>query len=657
MPLPTPNLDDRRFQDIVDEAKRLIPRYCPEWTDHNVSDPGVTLIELFAWMMEMLLYRLNKVPDKNFVTFLDLIGVKLQPPNAARADITFTLSAPQPEMVTIPAGTEVATVRTETQEAITFSTDEALHILPPHLIYVLITPDHQTFTDQSDTLGIPTPLFPVFEEKPRPGNAFYLGFQENLAGNTLVLTFDCTTEGIGVDPNDPPLVWESWDAASNRWVRIEVESDSTGGLNRHGEVVLHLPSTFSMNDIDLKRGWWVRCQVIEPRPDQPMYTATPQLRIVGWHTIGGTVTATNAVTVTNEELGRSSGEPGQVFRVEHTPLLMRRADEIVEVECDEGWEQWTEVKDFSGSGPQDRHYTVDSGSGEVRFGPAIRQPNGEEHQYGMVPPKGRRIRFRKYRYGGGTAGNVGRRTITVLKSSIPYVSAVVNREAAFGGTDAESLEHAKMRGPLQLRTRGRAVTAEDYEILAKEASPGVARAKCIQPSPTNEKGGPKPGTVWLLIVPVVTQSVERIVPRQLEISKRLEERVQSYLDERRLLTTALIIDQPRYQWVSVQVQIKVQSHLDPIPVKDAVERELYHFLNPLIGGTEGTGWPFGRDLYIADVYALVQSVPGVEFISDAKLFPVDVEAGKVGQPTQHIPVPRGGLICSYRHLVITAEGR
>ena len=77
--LPTPNLDDRRFQDIVDEARRLIPRYCPEWTDHNLSDPGITLIELFAWMMDMLLYRLNRVPDKNFVTFLDLIGVRLLP--------------------------------------------------------------------------------------------------------------------------------------------------------------------------------------------------------------------------------------------------------------------------------------------------------------------------------------------------------------------------------------------------------------------------------------------------------------------------------------------------------------------------------------------------------------------------------------------------
>ena len=73
MSLPAPNLDDRRFQDIVDEAKRRIARLCPEWTDHNVSDPGVALIELYAWMTEMMLYRLNQVPDRLYLKFLELL--------------------------------------------------------------------------------------------------------------------------------------------------------------------------------------------------------------------------------------------------------------------------------------------------------------------------------------------------------------------------------------------------------------------------------------------------------------------------------------------------------------------------------------------------------------------------------------------------------
>ena len=130
MALPVPNLDDRRFQDLVDDAKRLVQQRCPEWTDHNVSDPGVTLIELFAWMTDQLLYRLNRVPDRNYVKFLELIGVRLFPPTAARCPVTFWLSAPQPDVVTIPLGTQVATVRTETDEAIVFATIEDLPIVP-----------------------------------------------------------------------------------------------------------------------------------------------------------------------------------------------------------------------------------------------------------------------------------------------------------------------------------------------------------------------------------------------------------------------------------------------------------------------------------------------------------------------------------------------
>src|SRR6266566_4379479 len=80
MALPVPNLDDRRFQDLVDDAKRLVQQRCPEWTDHNVSDPGVTLIETFAWMTDQVLYRLNRIPERNYIKFLELIGVRLFPP-------------------------------------------------------------------------------------------------------------------------------------------------------------------------------------------------------------------------------------------------------------------------------------------------------------------------------------------------------------------------------------------------------------------------------------------------------------------------------------------------------------------------------------------------------------------------------------------------
>src|SRR5213082_1227922 len=122
MSLPVPKLDDRTFQSLVDEAKARIPQYCEEWTDHNVSDPGVTLIELFAWMTELLIYRLNQVPKAHYIQFLRMFGITLADPVPATTAVTFLLSKPLPAVrlasetpagVKIPAGTEVASTQTE----------------------------------------------------------------------------------------------------------------------------------------------------------------------------------------------------------------------------------------------------------------------------------------------------------------------------------------------------------------------------------------------------------------------------------------------------------------------------------------------------------------------------------------------------------------
>lgn len=98
MPLTLPNLDDRRYADLVEEARALIPGYAPEWTNHNPSDPGITLIEIFAWLSEMLIYRLNRVSDDNLRTFLKLLNGKDWTPSgptpeALAADIRASIQA------------------------------------------------------------------------------------------------------------------------------------------------------------------------------------------------------------------------------------------------------------------------------------------------------------------------------------------------------------------------------------------------------------------------------------------------------------------------------------------------------------------------------------------------------------------------------------
>src|SRR5213082_311666 len=90
MPLPVPILDDRSYQQLRDELIRRIPVYAPEWTDHNASDPGIALLELFAFLGENLLYRFNQIPESTYLAYLRLLDVPLRPAIPARALVTFT---------------------------------------------------------------------------------------------------------------------------------------------------------------------------------------------------------------------------------------------------------------------------------------------------------------------------------------------------------------------------------------------------------------------------------------------------------------------------------------------------------------------------------------------------------------------------------------
>src|SRR5262249_7206301 len=151
------------------------------------------------------------------------------------------------------------------------------------------------------------------------------------------------------------------------------------------------------------------------------------------------------------------------FKLKSQPVVPSDKPRILQVASDEGWQEWTEVTHFADSGPNDRHFLLDAINGELTLGPAVRQPDGTLRNYGAVPPKGAVLRVVEYRSGGGRTGNVARGALRILRTSIPYIDRVENRHPARGGIDAETVEEAKDRGPIMLRTGNRAVTTEDYE--------------------------------------------------------------------------------------------------------------------------------------------------------------------------------------------------
>lgn len=728
--LPSSNLDDRTFADLVDECMLRIPRYCPEWTDHNLSDPGITLIELFAWLTDQMLLRFNQVPRKNYVAFLELLGIRLQPPKPAQTDLTFYLASDLSEAYTIPEGIEVATVRTEQQPAIAFSTDQDLVIGTPRIKH-LLTAETAEISPQrlSDPIvhhwNCPAyeewngPQQYLFNERPEVGNCFYLVFDAEscIEGNVLAISFKGVAgTPTGIDPNHPPRHWEAWDGKAWRSVLLQEADDATRGFSFHGltqanrhqtckaDVILHLPKSWESTTFTTYHGRWLRCVLSEPSGEQPSYTHSPWITGLSARSIGGTVSASQCKVVINERLGISNGKPGQTFQLQGIPVLERNENEYILVEPLNGLAQrWQEVSDFASSKPHSRHYRIDSLTGSVQFGPLIREPNslryqtqarariqqfnhrnlpdvencdftanatmdresngednavrdraeGLEHQYGAIPPVGAEIRMVRYRTGGGRQGNVQAHTLQFLQSAVPFVERVTNHQAARSGADAESLDQAVLRVPQFLRTRDRAVTVEDFEVLTQQAG-AVARVRCLMPPESGSAG-----TVQLLVVPQVNvDENEGLNPSLLELTPRLRQQILNYLDERRLLGIQVRLAEPTYVGVSVQLQVGLEPVYNHPQAQQAILAQirtgLYRFLNPITGGIDGEGWVFGRPLYPSDIVALLQKIPGIRFIGPIVLHAFHKQANGwerspslAASPTSFVDPGTLGLICSW----------
>lgn len=662
MPLNVPQLDDRTFQQLVDEAKKRIPHYTKEWTDHNVSDPGVTLIELFAWMTETLLYRLNQVPDLHYVKFMEMLGISLREPVPAEVPVTFWLSAPQETAVVIPAGTEVASTQTETRPSIVFTTEADLEVRVPQLEHVLsrVTRqngqkgyrEHNVRRLEAGFEGVE-----VFSQVPQVDDALYFGFGGDLSYHVLgmAMNFD-PAGGAGIDPTYPPYVWEVSTGDEARWRPCEVELDTTKGMNTAGRIQLHLPE-MKRQAVNRQTLYWLRARVQEISPAQREegmrpYKVTPRLREMAVNSWGGAVRAVHAQTVRGEFLGRSDGSPGQRFYLQRKPVLRRRPGESLRVHVEGNVPQtWQEVHDFADSGAHDRHYVLDSVSGELRLGPAVRQPDGTVRLYGAIPARGANLVFERYRYGGGQEGNVQEGILNTLKTAIPYVARVSNRRPAQGGLDAETLEAAMMRAPAVLRSRERAVTEADFEFLARQALPAaIGRVRCLQPRPS-EAGRVAPGQVYVLVIPRIPDPVRHLGPAELELGEEDAAALSAYLDERRLLTTRLSVRAPAYRWVSVQVRLRVAPGADEAAVEAEVLRRLYRLLNPLTGGPDGDGWPFGRDLFVSDVYQSLQGIPDVQFVRGVEMYPARSSGQAEGEPVEEMEVVAHGVIASGEHTV------
>jgi hypothetical protein len=482
-----------------------------------------------------------------------------------------------------------------------------------------------------------TALFQPFRAALEPHRAIYLGFkvpddhQNTLTDQPIDLYCHISGTGKRASIRDstvqglPTLVWQYWNG--KEWAEARVE-DSTEALSLSGMVNVYAGEDIApWCESSLDRGlYWLRVLWISGE-----FECLPQLRRL----LLNTVPATQTLTLQNELLGSSNGLPNQTFRSARVPILhdvqlevrepdMPAEEDLGRVCQEEGedavtmirdaqdrieqiWVRWHEVSDFLSSSNRDRHFIIDRQSGEIRFG---------DGTHGRIPAVGaNNVRLHKYQTGGGTFGNTPAGSIVQLRTSVPYVDAVVNLEPALGGQDVEDWEAVRERGARWLRHRERAITMEDYEDLAKLASPAVARAKCypnrdlaVDPAGNSLK----PGVVSLIIVPCSAD------PRPLP-ELMLLRRVRNFLHERRVPDAELVLLAPEYVRATVQAVVVAAAIHTATDIVTQCEQELDRYLHPLTGGPGGREWEFGQRPYESDLYALLESIPGLEYVQSLSI--------------------------------------
>ncbi|GAA1032646.1 hypothetical protein GCM10009557_31810 [Virgisporangium ochraceum] len=683
MSLIGPILDDRSYDDLKQELLKRIPVYAPEWTDYNESDPGVVLLELFAYLGESLLFRFNQIPDATKIAFLRLLGLRPRPARPART--LLALRTERLDGMHVRRGTEATAGRIafQTEEEVTAwplevqaygktESDDDPKKLPPteknrrdDAVARLPEKDRKQVAKSGRTFyevhAVPAnPLDPEAEPvdvresadgalwvavlarnaqqtgavaEKLPNQFLYVGLVLDGPLDVVPSVEPTTTKLPRVVLADPPAVlWELW-RGGTAFAPLDVTRDGTRGLTTDGVVQLALPQTpLPPTEQAEPIGGWDR----PPKIDDPKVLD----RVVAWlrvrrpagenDRIGrirwvgiNVVSVVQDQTAQAELLGTGTGDPDQTYRLAQRPVLPGTVR--LQVEEVDGWHDWKEVDTFAAGRPDNPYFTVDPTTGLVRFGAQTR-----------VPQPGQRIRVLCYRYGGGAAGNVAAGAITALNGTAGVKAT--NVLPAVGGADAASLSEALDQIPAEVHRRDRAVTAEDFRALTLQV-PGVRRAEPLPLLHPDTPAKRAAGAVSVVVFP--TDDLRN--PGAPAPDAALLRRVAAYLEPRRTLTCELYVIPPTYRRIAVSVGVQVREGYQVDAVRRWVELILRQYLAPVPPyGPDGQGWTLGRTIRRAELEAVTVQVDGVESIQSELKLALIVKTGdaEVAEETPSVELRR-----------------
>jgi hypothetical protein len=619
-----PNLDDRNWQQLKDEVIKLIPRYAPEWTDHNPSDFGISLIELFSWIAEQIIFRLNRVPEKNYIEFLNLLGITRNPATPAKTQITFKLSSES--VVSIPKGTQVSTPPSATEDGIIFETERELNAVN---IKQCLLIDKNAGEYRKLTHNILEEPYGRIDMDIPSGNELILLLGIDEATEMLLnLTFRLLSSTyVGT----PKWCYSTEGKQPGDWPSISPKVNPNYAFEQSGNVGLVMSSDWQAQNPE--NDWSVNPASDDDKISEPYFwigihltnSESTNMTIHLLRIAGNIASALNTITVAEESLGVSNGQPFQIYQLRNTPLYQDVISSdplnhlvIAVKESSESFEVWQRVDDFTEENV--KQYTCNPVTGEISFG---NYPTGDEDNpgYGRIPDEGAEIKAVSYSYvGGGQNGNIPAKTINIQRTPIPGVVEVFNELAAREGSDQQPIEETKREAPKLIRTGDRAVTTEDYESLARKATTDVAKVRCLPPKKDSETTyimepfERTPGRVNLIIVPKDPDS------RQPMPSSDVISQVKAYLDERRTITSILMEPMsPFYVEIGIISTVYVKPGVNTTTIKSEIQQVLFNFFHPLTGGPQGTGWEVGQDLFEPDVFNAINAIFDISYVEDLQI--------------------------------------
>lgn len=474
MVMPAYNLDDRRWADLTADGLAFIPVNAPEWTDFNPSDPGITLIELFAWLAEMNIYRLNRITDEETRKYLALVGLHPKPPQPARTVVSFALTG-KAKYLTVPQHLEFF-ADSPSGDTVTVQALHKITVVPAALKAVQVGTS-AGYCDMTN-MWQQGQAFAIFGNNPAPGAALYLGFDqclppevptslvftvmdptasaaaratlvaearaqaaacqqpnyETLCGSAATPAADEANDSSPVPPHfSVSLAWEYLDQ-SKRWLSVTgPDVDSTRALTLNGRVEFKIPKTnpmgkWALGHLNIKYAY-IRCRLVAGS-----YDAAPMLLNVAANAVEAVQAVPSTLSLKPsppapqellEDLGPATGWPDQVCALSEKPVVAASVL-FYSLESD-GWHRWKLVPDLDGSGPRERRAVLDANAGTITVG------NGEQ---GWVPLAGAKF-YASYLATLADGGNLAANSSFTLASN-PINQTLLSNLASSDSTTTSS---------------------------------------------------------------------------------------------------------------------------------------------------------------------------------------------------------------------------